>query len=46
MAEKFYVRGNMPKAAVEMYTKVNKYEAAYKVHLYSLLYLLLCVFFS
>lgn len=31
MAEKFYVRGNMPKAAVQMYTKVNKYEAAYKV---------------
>jgi len=31
MAEKFYVRGGMPRTAVEMYTKANKYEAAYKV---------------
>eukprot|EP00111_Clytia_hemisphaerica_P000435 TCONS_00001218-protein len=31
MAERFYVRGNMPRTAVEMYTKVNKYEAAYKL---------------
>lgn len=31
MAEKFYVRANMPRVAVEMYTKANKYEAAHKV---------------
>ena len=34
MAEKFYVRAGMPRAAVEMYTKVNKYEDAHKVLLY------------
>ena len=31
MAEKFYVRADMPRAAVEMYTKANKYDAAHKV---------------
>lgn len=31
MAEKFYVRAGMPRAAVEMYTKANKYDAAHKV---------------
>ena len=31
MAEKFYVRAGMPRAAVEMYTKANKYDAAHKL---------------
>lgn len=30
-AERFYVRAGLPRAAVEMYTKANKYEAAHKL---------------
>ena len=31
LAEKYFVKGGDPRAAIEMYTKANKYEAAHKV---------------
>lgn len=31
LAEKFYVKSGDPRAAIEMYTKANMYEAAHKV---------------
>ena len=31
LAEKYFVKGGDPRAAIEMYTKANMYEAAHKV---------------
>jgi len=33
MAEKFYVKAGDPRAAIEMYTKANMYEAAHQVYM-------------
>jgi len=33
LAEKYFVKGGDPRAAIEMYTKANMYEAAHKVTL-------------
>lgn len=35
LAEKYFVKGGDPRAAIEMYTKANMYEAAHKVTKFS-----------
>lgn len=40
LAEKYFVKGGDPRAAIEMYTKANMYEAAHKVTKFSDIFLI------
>ena len=45
LAEKYFVKGGDPRAAIEMYTKANMYEAAHKVTGIELRFCLLVIHF-